>query len=147
MLKKTLINNAIALFAYGLSTAAAWVCLYAFSRIINSFMVIGCIAAFLYVLCGFFLRPVTKLSFLSVVSIAIALIILLNIAVRLGERGLDYYFLNPIAISLLELEFDFLMSNQHAVVLLSSAFPSLLFYLGMILRRLTVARRRSRYSE
>ena len=150
MLKKTLINNAIALSAYGVSIAAAWGSLHiyaldAFDRIIpqnaNPFLVEGCIAAFLYVLCGFFLIPVKKRSYLSVASAAIAIIITLVICMSLGEGGLIYLVLNPIAGALFG--FDFIQSLQPFVALLSPMFPSLFFYLGMVLRRLTV-RRRSR---
>jgi len=138
MLKKTFLNNFFALFSYGLATAVVWICPYILNRIIpqleNPFILEGCIATFLYILCGFFLIPVNKLSFLSVVSVPITLIISIFIVIPLV--GLDYYILHPIAYFLRGL--DFFESIQLVVVLISSAFPSLLFYLGMVLRGLVV---------
>jgi len=142
MLKKTLINNAIVLLAYGLSTVVAWVGLYAFDRIVKSFIVtfigIGCIAAFLYVLCGFFLLPVEKRSFLSVVSVIIAIIIAVIIFALFGDDGFIYYVLNPIATPLLA--FDLPEILNIFVFFSSPLYPPLLFYLGMLLRRLIVKR-------
>jgi len=58
------------------------------------------------------------------------------------EAGAGYYFMNPIAWSLMAfVEFDIRIPSQPFVFFLSiatylsPAYPSLLFYLGMVLRR------------
>ena len=134
MLKKNLINNAIALLAYGLSSVATLViCSFLLDRTENLYIFTVCIAAFLYVLCGFLLRPAKKLSFLSVVSIPIALIILLLICMQLGEAAVLYYFLNPIAMPLID---SYLLRIPRIVFQISPLYPYLFFYLGILLRKL-----------
>ena len=142
MLKKILINNAIALSVWGLSIVAAWGCYYALSRPIIPLIAIGCIAAFLYVLCGFFLMPVKKCSYLSVVSLPIAMVIALLICVSLDGEGLNYYLFNPVALALC-FGLGFLEPLYTFFALLSPVYPSLLFYLGMVLKKRIVKRRAS----
>ena len=143
MLKKTLINNAIALSVYWIwIEAAIWNAPYVLARSIapnaNSSIVEGCIAAFLYVLCGFCLIPVKKRSFLSAVSVAIVLAAILIILIFLGDIVLGYYAVNPIADALQY--FDFPMPIRYIVFFLNPVYPSLLFYLGMLLRKQTIGR-------
>jgi len=78
--------------------------------------------------------PVKKRSYLSVVSVAIALAVTLLILIRLGDIAFGYYALNPIAGALWPLNFS--MPIYGFVFYLSPVYPSLLFYLGMLLRRL-----------
>jgi len=146
MLKKTLINNVIALSVYGLLSAVAYCCIRArafaaFQNVNLLLMVIACFVAFFCILCGFFLIPVENHSFLSVVSVTIAIIITFLICAFLDEAGLIYYILNPIAVPLLAFDLPGALQIVSAVLaLLSPVYPSLLFYLGMVLRRLIVKR-------
>ena len=140
-LKKTLINNAIALAAYGVSLAAAWgiyhIITFPIPEKTNPFAVFAAIAALLYVICGFFLIPVEERSYLSVVSVAIAMVIIIVICMSLGEDGMIYYLLNPFVFLLLSLELPF----QGTIYLLSPFLPSLLIYLGMVLRKVVLKKK------
>jgi len=156
MYKKILMNNLIALLLYVLmsillmalnmiiiqATAA-----FADILVVPLIAVPLCVAIIAYIFCGFLLKPVEKLSFLSVVSVTIALTILLIMFMQLGEAGVGYYFMNPIAWPLLQLmQFDIINAFRPFVVFLtvvfylSPVFPSLLFYLGMVLRGRIVKR-------
>ena len=139
MLKKCLINNAIALSMYILSTALLVVVL-SFTEVPEAQY--GFLLAILYMLGGFFLIPIKKLSFLSVISISVLLISLFvafYLSTGEGDSWIVYYVFNPIVFTL-----DAALWNTAPaflftlVVYLSAVLPSLLFYLGMLLRRLIV---------
>jgi len=144
MIKKIIINNMIVLAVYVLSVYRLSIAASSFSALYRTLapntkaLILGCIAAFLYILCGFFLIQVGKRSFLSVVSIAIALVVILIILIMLRDAALGYYALNLIANSLQY--FNFPICIEYIVFFLSPVYPSLLFYLGMVLRRLIVRR-------
>jgi len=89
---------------------------------------------------------VGKLSFLSVASVTIALTVLLIIFMQPGDEAVvGYYVMNPTAWLLLLLaDFDIVKSFEPFVTVvfyLSPVFPSLLFYLGMMLRRRIMGRK------
>jgi len=99
-----------------------------------------------YVICGFFfLKPVEKLSFLSVVSVAIILILVfIFFAITASGRSEAYafsiYYINPI-MPVSSWLFPSVLNGVSSVVagilfFLSPLLPSLLLYLGMILRKL-----------
>lgn len=138
MMRRTIINNIIVLVVYALSIVVSDCYPTAFDRALaphTNTLILGCFVVCLYILCGFFLMPVVKQSFLSVVSVAIILVILLFILVMSGS-ALGYFALNPI-VGVLK-NFAFFTSAQFVVVMLSPVYPSLLFYLGMLLRRLVM---------
>jgi len=147
MLKKTLINNVIALPAYVVATIAAG--LVTFLLLEEYYEIfIGGIATLFYALCGFLLIPVKKLSFLSVVSVPVALTIMFLICVPMGEEGMIYAFLIPIGISLAEIErrlgFYYPDNLWLVMVILTHVLPALLFYLGMVLRKLIRSKKQSK---
>lgn len=92
---------------------------------------------FIYVACGFFLlKPVTKLSFLSVISVAIVLIISFIYSILSLENvivGLDIYSTNPISMLLIRSDFGVFSVILVPILLLT---PSLFMWLGMMLRKL-----------
>jgi len=144
ILKKTLVNNAIALGGFVLSIAAVIAFLFITSRPEGSFAVVGCgIALFvlLYILCGFFLIPVRKFSFLSVLSVLLIPIIFLLTCILLDEVGTMAAFLAPFAFLLSELGHSLDYDFPDTVFFLAFAVPSLLMYLGMALRKVIVKRK------
>ena len=143
MFKKTLLNNLIVLLAYGLPIALFLGDLYGVFPIrlhlftYRSIFSLSCMA--LYILCGFILIPVKKRIFLSVISPMVAIIFVV-IAVMLPSAGVYdgtiLYAFNPV--------FLLFFAEGTPLGLLSFAFiltpvlPSLLFFLGMLLRRLYI---------
>jgi len=154
MLKKTLINNAFAFAMYimtlGLMFILSFVLLF-FPLFIEAQvgLVIGIL---LYIMCGFFLIPVEKTTYLSVVSVFVIIAAVLAVVYWLAEPGashylwMAYFMFNPIARSLLEV-----LVNPHVpsrlepiITFLSPLYPAVLFYLGMLLRRLYIKLRKKR---
>jgi hypothetical protein len=139
MLKKTLINNAIVLAIHILSLVIFAVVLILTEATEEQYVFL---LAILYTLGGFFLIPVKKRSFLSVISISVVLIGLF-VAIDLLSRVDDaylwgaYYFFNP-TLFILDDAIGYTAPRvlETLVFSLSTVFPSLLLYLGMVLRRL-----------
>ena len=107
-------------------------------KIIN---VIQIASFFGYVVCGLFLlKLVEKYSFLSVISLPIIILVVsfIVIAIRYSQMGGDaafyYYAVNPITIFLLGLNLPAFL--QVILTFLSPLIPSLLMWLGMVLRKL-----------
>ena len=99
---------------------------------------------FAYIACGFFLlRPVKKNSFLSVIFVVVAVIIATICVVNYyrtweSDMGQMLYAVNPSL--LLGGLMNFLPRHIGGIIgsvilLLSPVLPSLLMYLGMVLRR------------
>jgi hypothetical protein len=159
MLKKILINNAIALLSYVVVSILLLGLYMVITRpiaVVDSadaiaallYIVLLCVAILSNILCGFLLKPVGKLSILSAASVAIALTILLILSMQWGEAGFAYYFLNPVAMFImLFMEFEMIYSFEPFVIFLtvlaflSPVFPSLLFYLGLVLKKRIVRRK------
>ena len=148
MLKKILLNNLIALLVQILSIVLFFAAVALISNLDEFFdeffMGFACIPIPLYVLCGFVLKPVGKLSFLSVVSVAIVLAIILVACIRPGAIDgygeIVYLYFTPFSFPLM---FLFEKNIGYLIYLLSPVYPSLLMYLGMIIRRLVDRRRQS----
>ena len=134
-MKKHLINNAIALVVHALIAEISVFVLFIpilHSSFVDTAKILTVVLFFAYIICGFFLMPVKKFSFLSVaglpVIIGIILFFLLNEG---GEIIMFYLYVNPIS------SFAYYIPNNWERVLLwiSSVFPSLLMYLGMLIRK------------
>ena len=153
MLKKILLNNLIALLVHVKSIVLFIVLMLVTETLISPAsadvicVVTTCISIILYVLCGFILKPVEKFSFLSVVSVAIVLAVILAACIRPGaidEYGeIVYLYFNPFLFPLTGLFFREPKIITYPMFLLSPVYPSLLMYLGMIIRRKTASRRKS----
>jgi hypothetical protein len=146
MLKKILVNNLIALLFHLLSIVLFFetVAMLTSLRSDEGFVVIACITIILYVSCGFILKPVEKLSFLSVVSVAIVLAVILVTCIwsDADEYGeIVYLYFNPILFPLTEFVFREPKTSTYHWYLLSPVYPSLLMYLGMVIRRLALKRK------
>lgn len=136
MWKTRLINNAISLAAYA-ALVALWNNIYVLYRIIPRAFgpdaVITVLGVVILVACGFFLKPVGKRSFLSVISPLVAsVLIFIYFMFQGGEDALGYLAFNPFAFSFGGLEVD----GVAIMVLLSPIIPSLLLYAGVLLRKL-----------
>jgi len=131
MWKSRLINNAIALAAYA-AVAVLWNYSYdALFRLIPKALDLGLLmtlfSVVILVACGFFLKPVKKRSFLSVISPLVASVLAFIIFIVLdADEMLGYFAFNPLA--------AFFYGTLF--VLLSPAIPSLLLYAGVLLRKL-----------
>jgi len=137
--KKYLFNNAVALAVHALIVAAFFLLQY--SLVIND-VTMMVVPFWAYIICGFFLKPVERFSFLSVISVAavIAIAWVCFFLFRLGTMypaewaGLEYIYFTPIA---LELAFPRYFSATLGVVLwfASPIIPSLIMYAGIVLRK------------
>jgi len=133
-----LVNNAIALAVHVLVVAAGWSYPYTFAYIlpqsIDYSKVILLIAVMSYITGGYFLKPV-KYSFLSVVSVALFLVLALLISILSGHNTMAYAYLalnSPITSSFYLLGWSPILAT--VLYFASSLFPSLLMYLGIVLR-------------
>ena len=103
--------------------------------------IIGIICLLSFVFCGFLLKPIDKKTILSVAYLAAilgAIMILFLLISRLfwPEFGFFYYDINPALrslVGLLPLQGDF-GDIRSTIFYLSPLIPSLLMYLGMLLR-------------
>lgn len=140
-------NNGIALAVHALLLVSFLVAFlsdswYEFSVIIRYIISVICLLA--YIVCGFFLlRPVKKNSFLSVISVIIAVMIAyICVTVHYTwDSGLGGMLLatNPALCGIVNV-FSFLPDRIFEVIafvllFLSPLVPSLLMYSGMVLKR------------
>ncbi|MCL2503578.1 MAG: hypothetical protein FWE94_03085 [Coriobacteriia bacterium] len=147
MRRTCLANNAIALTAYSLS-AVIWCFLAVISTELDVFglpwIIQGSISVLSCVAIGFFLRPLEKSSFLSVVSVPAALVLaFIFLLAQGGESGFYYFNLNPLAVLgyFLVLSNDSLVFLAPVMLLASPALPPLLMCAGMTLRKRFMNRR------
>jgi hypothetical protein len=82
----------------------------------------------MYVACGYFLKPVEKYPFLSVMSITVILTVAFLFSATSSNASAVYLFLNPSATFLSVVPF------LGFSIFVSPIFPSLLVYFGMVLR-------------
>jgi len=137
------INNAIALAVYALIVAIPlfypYTLAYVFQWPDNAENILFFAGILLCIVCGFFLKPTKELSFMSVISVGFAMVIIFIIdivsSMPHGEFiGFGYIAYNPICAKLLFLNLPGMLMNT--VILYSSPwFPSLLMYAGILLRK------------
>jgi len=130
------INNVIALLTHVL-LAAISILLFTFGPFISDtsiwHIIIAVVCPLGYAVCGVFLKPVEKLSFLSVafVSVVLALALIFSIfSSDVPHAEFIYFYMNPLAFSV-----GILTSSSLPALYLSPVFPYLLMYLGIILRK------------
>jgi len=140
--KKIVINNAIALLVYGLSVALTIRMSYNViaieSRAFN-LSTIGLYAAILCMLCGVFLFPIKKRTFLSILPVSVVFVIFVLAFLSLSSdiyAGFILFALNPFAMLFFYSHFEPPIVLLSFIFLLTPVLPSLFFYLGMLMRRL-----------
>jgi len=138
-MSRYIINNVIAVITHTLLALIIWRLPYVFGQVIpaivNNEYLIAVICTIVYIICGFFLKPVERFSFLSVLFVIIALIgvgIFLAVNVNGDATFYNYFYFNPVAMPSLDLPAIF----ASVLILLSPAIPSLLMYLGILIRKL-----------
>jgi len=140
--KKICINNAIAIVVYGFTVALtirmSYTVMAIESRAFNLYA-IGFYAAVLCMVCGFFLIPIKKRTFLSILPVSIAFVVFALAYLVLSTdsyAGFLFFSLNPFFMLFFMLELEPPTELASIVFLLTPLLPSLYFYVGMLVRKL-----------
>jgi len=144
-MKKYLFNNAVALAVHALIMATFFlfqyplIILYVTKRFYGTPTVV---LFLVYFICGFFLKPVEKFSFLSVISVAAVIVIawVCFFVFRLGSMyPSEYYLFNPIAFACftysLYIPDTLSLVLYYASLIITHLIPSLIMYAGIVLRK------------
>ncbi|MCL1951802.1 MAG: FUSC family protein [Oscillospiraceae bacterium] len=145
MAKTRLINNAIALAVYAAIIAFLNYGYVLIPRALDPEVLVAVLGAIILLGCGFFLKPVEKRSFLSVLSpLAASVLVFICFMFLDGDDAFGYFAFNPFTLGALMMGEIVGEWGYTITVLLSPAIPSLLLYAGVLLRKLWANKKHGR---